>query len=256
MQRDAHIGYWSNSFYIRLDMTDLESLRQLVKRAVYFGRSRYCTVCKSRVQRFKPYGVNPRNDARCPVCDALERHRFAWMYLELHTDLLNGAPKRVLHCAPERGIRHRLERIASLDYVSIDLEGHHAAVRADLTALPFDDDSFDVVLCSHVLEHVSDDRAALREIHRVMRRSGWGVLMVPIADGVTDEDIAADPETRLQRFGQQDHLRKYGRDFAERVSNCGFDVREVRCPDIVPEETARQCGLADDEIFLVRKSGA
>src|SRR5262249_8316726 len=139
---------------------------------------------------------------------------------------------RVLHVAPEIGISERLSALQRLDYVMGDLEPElypwaPGLRRLDLTALPFPDAHFDAVIANHVLEHVADERRALAEIRRVLRAGGFAMLAVPIALAlpVTREDAdATTSEMREQRFGQSDHVRLYGRDYAERLARAGFEV--------------------------------
>jgi SAM-dependent methyltransferase len=174
----------------------------------------------------RPVGPN-RANARCPNCGARDRQRYLWLYLERKTNLLVD-PLRVLHFAPERIFEEWLGSQPNLDYVSTDLQRARAMVKADITDLPFPDDSFDVVLCSHVLEHVAEDRKAMRELYRVLRPGGWALVLVPIdfSRGETFEDPAiVAPADRERAFGQADHVRIYGRDFTTRLEEAGFTVR-------------------------------
>jgi SAM-dependent methyltransferase len=150
-------------------------------------------------------------------------------------------PQRVLHFAPERGLERRLARQPHLDYLSGDLEPGAAMATLDITRLDLPDESFDCVLCYHVLEHVSDDLAAMRELHRVMRPGGWGVVQVPTYGETTVEDpTVTDPAERRERFGQEDHVRLYGRDFLDRLRSAGFEVTvEVFRDSLTPAERAR-----------------
>jgi SAM-dependent methyltransferase len=174
----------------------------------------------------RPVGPN-RANARCPNCGARKRQRYMRLYLERNTNLLIDR-LRVLHVAPERIFEEWLGSQPNLDYVSTDLERPRAMVKADITDLPFPDDSFDVILCSHVLEHVVDDRKAMRELHRVLRPGGWAVVLVPIdfsrAETFEDPTVVA-PADRQRLFGQDDHVRVYGRDFTARLEEAGFTVR-------------------------------
>jgi SAM-dependent methyltransferase len=192
----------------------------------------------------KPVGPNRRN-ARCPNCGARDRQRYLWLYLERRTNLLVD-DLRVLHFAPERIFEEWLRSQPNLDYVSTDLERARAMVKADITNLPFADDSFDVILCSHVLEHVVDDRKAMRELYRVLRPGGWALVLVPIdfSRGETFEDptIVA-PSDRERLFGQADHVRIYGRDFTGRLEEAGFTVRVEDYTRELGESELRAYGL-------------
>src|SRR5690606_5498676 len=176
----------------------------------------------SHLRTFTPYprpdsGRQPRPEAKCPVCGALERHRLIVRFLAERTDFWNGRTKRMLHVAPEAQIRTMFMRAPGVRYVSADISLRRPMVQADLTNLGFADETFDVIYCSHVLEHVDDDLRAMRELRRVLRPGGWAILQVPIIRDVTYEDpTVTTPEGRLAAFGQRDHVRAYGRDYADR----------------------------------------
>ena len=146
----------------------------------YAGRGVECPVCGAHYRRFMPYGyVNPRGNALCPRCLALERHRLMWLYLKNETDFFE-TPARLLHVAPERCFLKRFEKLPALDYVTADLESPLAKVKMDIQRIPFPDGEFDVIFCNHILEHVDDDRRAMREMYRVMRPGGWGIMLSPV----------------------------------------------------------------------------
>lgn len=177
-----------------------------------------------------------------------------WLAFDRSPQLLEGAP-RLLHVAPEPALAKRLRAVPGLRYLSADLEAP-ASLRLDLTRLPFADGSFDALLCNHVLEHVVDDRAAMRELCRVLRPGGWALLQSPMDPGRahTDEDPDAPPEERARRFGQADHLRRYGRDYKERLAAAGFSVDEWRWTEELAPAQGTRYGLDPDEaIFLCRR---
>ena len=144
----------------------------------------------------------------------------------------------ILHIAPEAALRRRLEGVAGC-YVSGDLTGAFGDIRIDITDLPFADESFDTIVCNHVLEHVPDDRRAMHELRRVLRRTGWGLLLVPdVVDARTVEDSSiTDPAERLRRYGQHDHVRRYGLDYLDRLETAGFEATMI---DFRPHLTALQ----------------
>lgn len=184
----------------------------------------------------------------CPVCGALERHRLLWLYLVRRTDILRRH-STILHVAPERALSRQLKRYPNLRYVSTDLLDAAVMVRADLTRLSFRDGVFDVVLCSHVLEHIVDDVTALAEIYRVVRRGGFAIVHVPLEPSrqhtFEDPSITV-PEDRLRVFGQSDHVRRYGRDFPDRVAAAGFQIRaEPFVNELLPKQI-RRYGLRPD----------
>jgi SAM-dependent methyltransferase len=221
---------------------------------VYAGRRVECPCCETRLAEFRV--PDPaRLNAVCPWCGSHIRHRNLWLYLRERTDLL-GAPARVLHVAPEYVLQERLRSLPQLDYLSADLESPLAMAHFDITAIPFEDDSFDVVLCSHVLEHVPDDRRAMRELRRVLRPSGWGVIQVPVDYTRTEtlEDPAiVSPDERERVYWQSDHLRLYGQDFPRRLEEEGFRVTVDRWLHELPREVVERHGLYSlEDMYLVR----
>jgi SAM-dependent methyltransferase len=218
------------------------------RRLFYYGRARACPICRGRVRRFLPFGVVPRPDARCPICGSLERHRMARRFLERRTDLFDPRPKRMLHIAPEPVLEALFRRRPQIDYLSADLLDPRAMVRMDITDIQYPDGSFDVIFCSHVLEHVPDDRRAMREIRRVLKRGGWSAIQVPVAAGPTREDPSiTDPAERERLFGQSDHVRSYGSDFKDRLEGAGFQVRVVRAADLMEPEERVHLGVPVEE---------
>ena len=180
----------------------------------------------------------------CVHCESLERHRIFWLYVQSHTDLFDGRPKRVLHVAPEKCFVEPLRERLGEGYLTADLASPRAAIKMDVMAIPFPDESFDVIYCSHVLEHVPDDRRAMREFHRVLKRDGWAVLLVPIIAKQTIEDPSiVDPQERLRIFGQEDHVRRYGPDYVDRLRDAGFDVAQYGVADLFSADQARRMGI-------------
>jgi SAM-dependent methyltransferase len=176
-----------------------------------------------------------------------------WLWLEHDTDLLR-AHRRVLVVAPEACLQQALRARPSLDYLSIDLESPLAMRHMDLTHLELPDASFDAVFCSHVLEHIPDDRAAMRELRRVLAPGGFAVLQTPLdsARERTFEDPAITaPAERLRMFGQADHVRIYGHDFFDRLRDCGFAIERIPLARTLGEAAVRRHGLDPNEEVLV-----
>ncbi|MCB0221330.1 MAG: methyltransferase domain-containing protein [Chrysiogenetes bacterium] len=224
-----------------------------------WGRQRSCTCCGLGFRAFLPGGDSLRPDARCPACGALERHRLLARYLETQTDLLRGE-FRVLHLAPEPAISLVLERNRSLDVVRADLQSAWADHHVDVTDLPFESNSFDVVLCLHLLEHIEDEAAALRELLRVMKPGGWGVIHSPVewAREYTYEDSTiTSADERLKAFGQSDHVRIYGADYPERLRAAGFEVSVCPYAEQLGEAAVEKFGLEPGErLVLCRRPTA
>jgi predicted SAM-dependent methyltransferase len=190
------------------------------------GGRYYCPICRVRFRRFLAAG-DPgrlRPNARCPGCGSVERHRMLWLYLSNETDILSR-PVSVLHVAPEVCLSRALGAHAGVSYTTVDSDPVRADLAMDVTKLRFPEESFDYVLCSHVLEHVENDRVAMSEFFRVTKKGGKTLVMVPTKGSSTYENFslrrAAD---RFREFGQGDHVRLYGADIADRLQDAGFQV--------------------------------
>jgi ubiquinone/menaquinone biosynthesis C-methylase UbiE len=216
-----------------------------------------CPICGTVAPSFLALG--PRKlvpDRKCPTCGSLERHRQLWLFFEAETNLFTDR-LRMLHIAPERCIATRLHARKNIDYLSADLIPSWAMVHMDLTDIHFPAETFDVIYASHVLEHVPDDRLAMRELYRVLRCGGWAILQVPIWRPRTNEDpTVTDPAERERRFGQSDHVRMYGHDgvYEQRLREAGFDVSVNRFARELSSETVRRYRLREaEDIYLVTK---
>jgi len=213
-----------------------------------------CPVCEERIPAFLPFGVQNRPGARCPKCGALERHRVLWLYLKNESELFRSSGKRLLHIAPEKLMAEKLQQIPGIDYLSADLDPNLAMVQMDLTDIHYPESSFDYILCSHVLEHIPDDRKAMREMYRVLTKGGWLIVMVPIHKEPTYEDFSITTEEgRLAAFGQKDHVRRYGIDLKDRLAEAGFDVSVVDYAAAVPADLRKLYNLRPREIFVCKK---
>jgi SAM-dependent methyltransferase len=192
----------------------------------------------------------------CPRCGSLGRQRVDWLYLTDRAELLH-ARGRLLHVAPESCFARTLQRLPNISYLSADYDSAAAMEQMDITAIPYPDESFDIVICNHVLEHVSDDRRAMREIFRVLSPGGWAMLQAPVDVGresTFEDPRITDPRERRRAFGQYDHVRAFGRDYPERLASQGFEVTvDEFAKDLSPqmvEELALDVGEA---IYVCRK---
>ena len=233
---------------LRRVKTGTDSLR-------YRGVAVECPVCGGLFKRFMTY--NGRPSAMCPRCRLLERHRHFWIYLERETDLFIR-PQRLLHIAAESELERRFRVVPTLEYLTGDLLRKEADIQLDVTNLTLPDAQFDVVLCSHVLEHVNDARAAMSELLRILRPGGWALLDAPVDPGLSDtyEDwtITAPAERQLA-FGQWDHVRVFGRNFNSLLQEQGWQVEEHRVP-LTPAE-AERWGLArHNEVLRIGRKPA
>ena len=213
-----------------------------------------CPVCGHSFDRFRDDWNRP--NAICWRCGAHERHRLLWLYLERHPQLLTQADS-LLHFAPEWCLEQRLRRVDGIRYVTADLDPAKGELQLDVPRLALADRSFGAILCSHVLEHVDADRAAMRELYRVLAPGGWAIVMVPLDVGRTatyeDASIRA-PAERERAFGQWDHVRLYALDIVERLGEAGFAVERERFARTLGPELATRYGcIAEDEILVCRK---
>lgn len=192
----------------------------------YRGNQVECPICRHSYREFLPYGrLRPRPNALCPSCLSLERHRLIWLYLQERTNFFS-APLQVLHIAPEPCFMSRFEQQHHAGYITADIESPLAKVKMDIHDIPFEANRFDVVLCNHVLEHVQNDIQAMGEIARVLKPGGWAILQVPFfapvpAETIEDPSIT-DPRERERAFGQDDHVRKFGTDYPDRMKRAGL----------------------------------
>jgi SAM-dependent methyltransferase len=209
-----------------------------------------------KYRKILPYGrLLSRANALAPDSLSLERHRLIWLYLKNRTDFFTGT-KRVLHIAPEYCFIKPFKSLKNLDYVTADLVSPWADVRLDVQNIPFPDSSFDVVICNHVLEHVDDDRKAMSELLRVLKPSGFGIFQVPLdyTIDITLEDKSINtPELREKYYKQRDHVRLYGKDYANRLREVGFDVTEDDYVHSLPKDLVVRYALPKDEILYICK---
>lgn len=215
----------------------------------YAGDAVQCPCCGTRFRTFLPFGVVPRPNAQCGRCGSLERDRLLFLYLKRETDLFSF-PHALLHVAPERCLQQILTSSEGIDYLSIDLQSPLADMRVDITDMPFPDDTFDVVICNHVLEHIEADTTAMGELHRVLKPGGWAILQTPVdprrEHSFEDAAIVA-PHDRERAFGQYDHVRVYGRDYESRLQAAGFDVDRVPYAESLSVEVIERYGLVSGE---------
>lgn len=193
----------------------------------YRGKNYIDPINGKSYRTFLPYGYGkPRPNVLSPGTLSLERHRLLWLYLDRETDFFSKQ-SNVLHLAPEQAFLGRFQKLKHLNYTTADLESPLADVKADICNLPFGNNTFDWVLCNHVLEHIEDDHRAMSELFRVLKPGGKAILQVPLdaQRAKTFEDFnIKDAQERAQAFGQYDHVRIYGLDFVDRLQAVGFDA--------------------------------
>ncbi len=227
---------------------------------LYRGEPFVCPCCSARLSRFLRMTTllgSKHESVICPRCDSHPRHRLLWLFLNERCRDLFDRRLNLLHLAPEFCFERHFRRSPNLQYVTADLISPQVDCRVDVCRLPFMKDQFDVILCNHVLEHVSADRKAMSELFRILRPGGWALMQVPLDSNreVTLEDPEViSPEERERYYGQDDHVRLYGLDFIERVKQAGFYVEVI---DFVATQEPRlieRHGLHSHElIYLCRK---
>ena len=237
---------------------------------------------------FLPYGYGTqRNNVLSPSSLSLERHRLLWLYLQNETDFFYselvsesnelvsdspvtknkriklrdaetsrsfGTALKVLHFAPEQEFYKRFKKQTNIDYTTTDLLSPLADVKADICNLPFEDNTYDIIFCNHVLEHIPDDTKAMEELYRVLKPGGMGIFQIPqdLSRATTfSDDTIVDQKERAKIFGQYDHVRVYGRDYFDKLRSIGFKVVEEDYTNkIAPELVEKYC-LAKGEIIPV-----
>lgn len=215
----------------------------------YLGTRFECPLCGGRFDRFLPSGLELRPNAQCPRCGSLERHRLVELYLQNETDFYNSESK-ILHIAPEQCFRRKWQHKENFDYMTADLSNPLVDINIDITSIPVVDNTFDFIMCSHVLEHIPDDRKAIAELFRILKPGGWAILVVPID---INRRISLEvpnirkPEEREKLFGQSNHVRIYGLDYVVRLEEAGFSVSIIPYSSGLGIESVRRYGLFEDE---------
>lgn len=222
----------------------------------YKGKNYQDPIDGKTYRKFLPYGYeNQRENVLAPGTLSLERHRLLWLFLKNETSFFSE-PLRVLHFAPEQAFYKRFRKQKNLTYTTTDLNSPLADVKADICNLPFADNSFDFILCNHVLEHIPDDKKAMSELYRILKPGGTGIFQIPQdlnRDTTFEDNTITDRKERAKIFGQYDHVRIYGRDYFNKLRKAGFHVEEADYTSNLPEETINYYRLAKGEIIPVCK---
>jgi SAM-dependent methyltransferase len=220
----------------------------------YLGNKYEDPISGKKYRKLLPYGrIKSRPNALAPHSMSLERHRLLWLYLKQKTNFFNASYK-VLHIAPEYCFLKRFSRMKNLDYTTADLNSPWAKVKLDVQDMPFEGDVYDVILCNHVLEHVENDSKAISEFFRVMKPGGFGIFQVPLdinLDETFEDSSINTPELRELHYGQRDHLRLYGKDYAERLLNAGFIVTEDNFVQTLPLDIVKRYALPVNEVIYL-----
>lgn len=220
----------------------------------------YCCICKQE-STFKPGGTKKnRPHALCPSCQSLERHRTLYLYLNQKTDLFNtNSPLKLLQFSPNKSEQNAFKRELSknIEYITTDLEGP-TTLHLDITNIDLPDNSIDIIICYHVLEHVRDDNKAIKELLRIIKTNGFAIIQVPLhpVNQFTMENPNATEEERIKLYGQADHVRYYGqKDFENRLTKAGCLFTEVMTDFLASfnENEKKRLGLAHDKTYILTK---
>ncbi len=206
----------------------------------------------------KVISAGNRFNKKCPNCGSNDRERLVYTYIKNETNILKSAKtKKLLHIAPEKNLQGAFKSNSKIQYFSIDINSSLAEQKMDVTNLKFADNTFDTIICMHVLEHVPDDKRAMAEIYRVLKPGGLAILQVPISNLLKktyeDEKITA-PKEREKAFGQDDHVRIYGRDYVATLQKAGFLVTIYDYSKELNQDEIRKYAFCKDEkIYLCSK---
>ena len=196
---------------------------------LYYGNKYQDPISGKTYRKFLPYGYGgraKRDNVLCPGSLSLERHRLLWLYLKNKTDFFTKNYK-MLHIAPEQCFYKLFKAQKNLNYTTGDYNSPIADIHFDLHKAPFEDNSFDVIFCNHVLEHVENADICMKELYRIMNKGGWGIFQVPLdvtrEKTYEDKSIITEADRELH-FWQKDHLRLFGLDYKDKLQNAGFTV--------------------------------
>lgn len=227
---------------------------------LYYGNKYEDPISGKTYRKFLPYGYGgraKRNNVLCPGSLSLERHRLLWLYLKQKTDFFTKAHK-MLHIAPEQCFYKLFKSQKNIDYTTGDYNSPIADIHFDLHNAPFNDNTFDVIFCNHVLEHVEDANQCMRELYRIMTPGGWGIFQVPLDTSreTTLEDKAiVSEEDREKHYWQKDHVRLFGLDYKDKLAAAGFTVSVDDFVNTISTELQERYRLPKGEmIYLCRKN--
>lgn len=230
-------------------------LFSVLVRPFYIGNKVSCPVCGKTFRKFLPYGKDGHDNRMCPCCLSLERHRLMWLYWRDFSDFF-VSQKKVLHIAPEQPFIKRFRKNQNFDYTTADLVSPIADLHFDVMNIPLADESYDYIICNHVLEHVESDFTAMKEFYRVLKKGGTAILQVPINQQfeTTYEDKSiVTPAEREKHYGQYDHVRWHGKDYPQRLESVGFKIEPFDIKQHLSPAEIERYRLDKEEILFVAK---
>jgi SAM-dependent methyltransferase len=237
---------------------------------LYAGDKYECPLCQGHFSKFLPMGLDVpvieekqiigggyKLNSMCPRCYSSERERLVYLYIIENSQAFFSSNIKLLHIAPERNLSKKLKSQLNIDYTSADLVSPLVDIKMDITDIEQPDETYDVIICNHVLEHILDDAKAMGELFRVLKKGGIAILQVPISYtiGATYEDTTVtSSEDRELVFGQDDHVRIYGKDYFSRLESAGFSVAARSYTEAGKLQDILKYGLDEEEkIFVCSK---
>lgn len=224
----------------------------------------FCETCNKNFESFgfdfpilkklNVIGGGKRENAKCPKCFSIDRERLIYLYLSQFTKIFTDSLD-VLHIAPEKRLREKIELNKNINYITADLYKNFVDINFDLCNIPLEDNSFDIIICNHVLEHIVEDKKAMKELKRILKPEGIAILQVPFSrlleKTYENKTILSEKEREIH-FGQNDHVRIYGIDYLKRLENIGFIVEEFKWTEH-KEFTIEDYAINKEEpIFIVK----
>ena len=231
----------------------------------YFGFKYQCNICNGNFHKLLPIGIDNTPSKNiigagyrytvCPKCNSTDRERLLYWYIINKKNIFYSQKTiNLLHIAPEKNL-HRMFKVSNkINYFSGDLNPLVADIKIDITNIKFENNFFDFIICNHVLEHVKDDKKAMRELFRVLKPDGEAILQVPISkyNQETFEDFSiTSPVEREKYFGQKDHVRIYGKNYKEKLENVAFKVYLFDIKTFLSIKKIKKYGLNKDEILYI-----
>jgi len=245
---------FSPEYYTKLMLIYRFNIKYKLRKFFYYGKKYYCPVCDRFIRKFTPFGLPKRDNAECPFCLVMERHRLLFLFLKKKTNIFS-AKLKVLDFGPEVHLQKIFRKMNNLDYISTDINPENAMVQMDIQEITFEDCYFDFILCIHVLEHVPDDVKAIKELYRVLKPGGYAIINSPINKNIKEirEEVSKFYDIKT---GYNEHMREYGLDYKKKLEEAGFEVEIFNFLKELNKISRATFGLLDyhEDIYLCYKS--
>ncbi len=230
----------------------IKSLCYKLRGAIFSGNKYYCPVCEKGLSRFLTY--ENANTKMCPNCASLSRHRSVFLYLKTKK-YLSKKNTKMLHFAPEYSLQKKFKSIFGKNYISTDIEHPDAMLHADITNMPLKKNSFDIIICNHVLQEIREDVKAIGEMFRLLKRSGVAIITIPInkrLNKTIEKEVNTDKE-RAELYGYYGAIRIYGREFIDRLKKAGFETMIIHPLKFFSKEEIKKHNLGKEKIYVCKK---